>query len=112
MDEKKKLEREAREKDMEIRKARIVSCVNEVLRTDPGKELFRFLHNHCAFSESLLVVNPITKQVDKETSLYNIALRDVYLVLRGLADRRLIAEVEFGDVIHEVKEKKEENKNG
>lgn len=84
--------------DVEAKRKKLSDAINAVLSTDSGKELFKFIYGYCAFEKSALVVNPITRQVDKDSTLYNVALRDLYLELRSLADRSLLMSVEFSDV--------------
>lgn len=89
--------------ELEDRRKRLSEHINEVLKTEAGKKVFRYIHDYCSFDRTSIVLNPLSRQVDKTYSLYNMALRDVYLELRSLADRKLLVAVEFPDV-GEIKE--------
>jgi hypothetical protein len=80
-----------------------VQAVKDVLATEAGKELFRFLFKICGYDQTSIVVDMKTGTLDLEKSLYNEARRAVYIQLRALAPIEDLRAIEY-------KEKTEEKK--
>ena len=72
-----------------------IKFVDNVLRTEDGKKLFAWLHRRCGYSVSVLRVSRSTGDIAPLSVEARGAERDVYVDLRRLAGRELLAAAEF-----------------
>ena len=68
--------------------------VDAVLRTEEGRALFAHLHRYCAYNRCGLAFDATTRCVEPVTTALNEARRGVYIHLRELASRELLAVAE------------------
>jgi hypothetical protein len=79
------------------------NMVANVLATDSGKELFRFLFEVCGYEQPSVVLDGKTGQIDTEKMLYNEARRSVYIQLRALAPIEELKKIEYKERTEETK---------
>jgi len=68
--------------------------VEGVASTEPGKEFLKFLHRICGYSETNLVLNRTTGEIDTVASTFNEVRRGVYLQIRPLIPTEVLREIE------------------
>jgi len=78
--------------DLETRK--IGECADAVLRTEEGRALWAYLYRYCGFHQTSLVYDKSTGGIELVTSALNEARRGVYIHLRGIGSRDLVAKAE------------------
>lgn len=73
---------------------KLKQATDAVLRSEAGRILFAHLYSYLGFDKTSLVVDRSTGGVELVTSAINEARRDVYLHLRSLGSRELVAVAE------------------
>ncbi len=82
-------------KRMKEERQQLRMALDEVLRTDGGKVLFKYLFNLCGYNKFLVAVDRVSGEVQSGASTYNDARRDTYVTLRRLAPLALLVPVEM-----------------
>jgi len=73
---------------------RLHAAVDNVLRTEAGRIVFKYLFKICGYNQSSIVVNPHTAEVNERSVIYNEARRGIYIQLRRQATHNLLAPME------------------
>lgn len=69
------------------------AAVDEVLRTEAGRTVFKFLFSICGYDQADIPQDAL-RNVDSGVLLYNTTRRSVYVKLRSKASRALLTPVE------------------
>jgi len=80
--------------------ARSQKAACECFATESGQRVLLWLMKECGFLEPSCVLSPTTLEINKESTVYNEAKRDVYLRLRKLLRSRpdVLANVEINQL--------------
>lgn len=91
-----------KKKDAELRKKadlrkRMEKAACECFSSEGGKTMLGYLLRECGFHAPSVIVDPTSREINKESTVYNEARRDVYLRVRALLKSRpdILAEVEL-----------------
>lgn len=68
--------------------------VDNLLKTEDGRELFKHLFFISGYNQTSLFINPVSREVNTHGTVFNEGRRAVYLELRRLATRSLLTAVE------------------
>lgn len=92
--EEKRKEKEAAAAALKERAEHFKACVDKVLSSEPGREVFRYLFEICGYAKSSRSTTS-TGAIDPIGTTINDARREIYLQLRAHAEPGLLAEVEY-----------------
>ena len=109
MTEDQRKEHEAKKKQYEEAVMAVIkdrrATMEAVALTEPGKKLFRYLHDVCGFEKSDRVMKP-DGSINAEAMLMNAERREVYLRIRQYLPPEVLREIELPLAPAKTEEKK------